>query len=461
MRRHFPIFCALLGLLLPTLGRAATRTPADTLADTTVVRSWVLANGLRVVTRQVPKALATAVTVGYSIGTDDDPPGHVGLVQVLGELEFTSATADFPERTREELNSQRPLGWSYPVTRRTTLLSEVAGQGQLPGVLQQVASRMRGVQVSKEGLAAAVKNAQSEMKAQLYGSGLNPSYYQVREVAMGHKDDAIASRASGRDLDKLTVAEAGQAIQKMFVPANAVLSLAGDLRGVDVQALTGNLFGSIPAGTRMAHAKTPVLTPQSRILRLPGIHEPSGVVAVIAPALEDSLHPSFYLNALLFGSHFNHLWLREAEGQAPNRWHYAVFDEPDLMRIFPIVGHETASTDELGSSVEGALSTFSQLIVTTEPYEEVRASVLWMLGGPMPPALSSRAPRDPSLLTVMARTMATRALWGGEKFWSTYRRRFENEKPGHLGDWLAYFKDPKHQVRLLMLPASAAKPKQP
>jgi hypothetical protein len=462
MRSHSLILCTLVGLLVPALGRAATRTLADTLADTTVVRSWVLGNGLHVVTRQVPKALATAVTVGYSIGTDDDPADRVGLVQVLGELEFMSATTEFPERSREELDSQRPLGWSYPVTRRTTLLSEVAGKGQLPGVLQQVASRMRGVQVSKEGLATAIKNAQSEMKAQLYGAGLNPSYYQVREVAMGHKDDAIASRAAGKGLDKLTVAEASQAMHKMFVPANAVLSLAGDLRGVDVQALTANLFGSIPAGSSFPHPKPPALTAQSRILRLPGIHEPSGVVAVIAPALEDSLHPSFYLNALLFGSHFNHVWLREAEGQVPNRWHYAVFDEPDLMRIFPMVDKGTTSTDQLGSSVEGALNTFSQLIVTTEPYEEVRASVLWMLGGPMPPALSSRAPRDPSLLTVMARTMATRALWGGETFWSTYRRRFESEKPGHLGEWLAYFKDPKHQVRLLMLPATTtAKPKAP
>jgi len=461
MRRLSQIFCALVGLLLPALALAATRTPVDTLADTTVVKSWVLGNGLRVVTRQVPKALATAVTVGYSIGTDDDPAGRVGLVQVLGELEFTSATAEFPERSREELNSQRPLGWSYPVTRRTTLLSEVAAQGQLPGVLQQVASRMRGVQVSNEGLASAVKNAQSEMKAQLYGSGLNPSYYQVREVAMGHKDEAIASQASGRDLDKLTVAEASQAIRTMFVPANAVLSLAGDLHGVNAEALTANLFGNIPAGSKFAHSRPPALAPQSRVLRLPGIAQPSGVVGVIAPALEDSLHPSFYLNAMLLGSHFNHLWLQEREGQVPNRWHYAVFDEPDLMRVFPLVNSGTNSTDALGNAVESALGAFSQLIVTTEPYENVRASVLWMLGGPMPPQVSSRAPRDPSLLTVMARTMATRALWGGEAFWSKYRRRFESERPGHLGDWLAYFKDPSHQVRLLMLPAPAGKPKQP
>ena len=93
------------------------------------------------------------------------------------------------------------------------------------------------------------------MKGQLYGAGLGPPYYVVREVAMGHKDDAISARASGRDLDKLTVAEASQAIQKMFVPANAVLSLAGDLHGLDIETLTAHLFGDIPAGQRLAHSR--------------------------------------------------------------------------------------------------------------------------------------------------------------------------------------------------------------
>jgi hypothetical protein len=311
---------------------------------------------------------------------------------------------------------------------------------------------MRGVQVTKEGLATAVKNAQRELRDQLYGPALGALYYQVRDVAMDRKDDAIARRAEGHDLDRLTVAEATQAIQKAFVPANAVLSLAGDLRGMDVQALTNKLFGAIPRGQPFVHPALPALKAGARVLRLPGIAEPSGAVGMIAPALTDSLHPSFYLTALLLGSHFNHLWLREAEGKAPNRYHYAVFDEPDLMRVFPVVDAHVAGTDALGTEIERALDTFSTLIVTTEPYEEVRSSVVWMLGGAMPPDVASRAPRDPSLLHTMARTMASRALWGGDDFWTAYRKRFESERPAHLKDWLAYFKDPRHQVRVLLAP---------
>src|SRR5262249_15767826 len=86
---------------------AAVVSRPDTLSDSTVVRNWTLANGLRVTTRHVPGARAVAITVGYSVGTDDDPPGREGLADALGELSFLSAAGDIPARTTEELDSQR------------------------------------------------------------------------------------------------------------------------------------------------------------------------------------------------------------------------------------------------------------------------------------------------------------------------------------------------------------------
>ena len=439
-----------LAVALPA-SAASIATP-DTLADTTVVQSWTLENGLRVTTRHVPGAIAVATTVGYSIGTDDDPVGREGLAQVLGELAFLSAAGDVPARTREDLDSQRGLGWSFPVSRRSTLFTEIASVEQFPGVLSQVATRMRGVQVTKEGLAQAINHARSELNQLLFGPAMGALYYQVREVGLGHKDEDILRRASGRNLGKLTVSEVDQQIRKLFVPANAVLSVAGNLDHVDLHALVGNLFGSIPAGTAISHAPQPPLQSRSRVMTLEGIPRGAGVVGVIAPALNDSLHPSFYLNALLLGSHFNHVWLRDQEGLAPNRHHYAVFDEPDLMRIFPPAGDGDTHAEALTAKMDQALGSFSALIVTREPYEELRSSVLWLLGGAMGPDLAGRVPGEPALLHTLSRAQAGRALWGGEDFWADYRARFVAEPPGHLGRWLDYFKDPQHQVCLLMLP---------
>src|SRR6185436_3693847 len=111
--------------------------------------------------------------------TDDDPPAMEGLGQALGELAFMGPAGDIPARNREELDSQRSLGWSFPVSRRTTLFTEVASVEQFPGVLSQAAARMRGVQVTKTGLADAVNHARSELNDMLYGPAMGALYYQV------------------------------------------------------------------------------------------------------------------------------------------------------------------------------------------------------------------------------------------------------------------------------------------
>ena len=134
------------GVILAAPALAAPVPPPQTLSDSTVVRTWTLDNGLRVFTRHIPDAQAVAITVGYSVGTDDDPPGMEGLGQALGELAFMAPAGDIPARNREELDSQRSLGWSFPISRCTTLFTEGASVEQFPGVLSQAAARTRGVQ---------------------------------------------------------------------------------------------------------------------------------------------------------------------------------------------------------------------------------------------------------------------------------------------------------------------------
>jgi hypothetical protein len=429
--------------------RAAPVQGPQTLADSTVVESWVLDNGLRVVTRHIPKARAVAVTLGYDIGSDDDPAGVEGMAQVMAELFFTSAAGDIPERNREELNSQRPMGWSFPVSHRSTLFTEIASFGQFPGVLSQVATRMKGVQVTAEGLTKAVENARNELRQQLYGPVLGALYQQTRAAALDRKDADILRRASGRDLGTITLAQASERMQRLYVPRNAVLSLAGNLRGLELKKVLASLFGSIPPGQPVAHPSPAKLQPGSRVIRLQGIPAAAGVMGIIAPALDDSLHPSFYLNALLAGSHFNRMW--GEEGKASSRHHYAVFDEPDLLRVFPPVD-KGETTEAMNTTFRHALGALSSMIVTAESYEEVRAGALWMLGGPMLPELAERARSDSGVLHTLARTMAARALWGGEGFWADYRQRFASEPAGNLTWCLTYFADSSHQVRLIMQP---------
>jgi hypothetical protein len=440
-------------LLLPGAFPSAQIVGAPhTLSDSTVVEQWTLDNGLRVVTRHVPDAAAVAITLAYAFGTDDDPPGKEGLAMVLGHLAFTAPAGDIPERSRDDLDSQRPMGWSFPVSRRTTLLTEIASVEQFPGVLGQVAGRMRGVQVTKEALQTSLKEVQKELAQQLFGPPQIALYHQTREIALERKDEDILRRASGRGIARLSPAEVQQQLARGLVPANAVLSLAGNLSEVEVRPLVKNLFGSIPGGVARPPRPLPILKPRSRVMRLAGATGPAGALGLIAPALDDSLHPSFYLNALLMGNHFGQVW-KARSGGAPT-YHYAVFDEPDLARVFPPVDGQVREPSDLATRANQALNALRTLIVTTESYEELRSGAIWMLGGAMDSVTVRRARREPMVLHSLARTMASRALWGGEAFWKQYRERFASQPAGGLGRWLEYFQDPRHQVVLLVIPGS-------
>jgi predicted Zn-dependent peptidase len=201
---------------------------------------------MKVVTRSAPGSGAVAITLGYRKGSDDDPAGRSGLAQLLGELSFTAAAGKQPERAPEELDSQRPLGWSYPVLRHMTLLTEVASADRFPQVLAQVAERARGVTFDAAQLGAARARVKKELAQQLFGDPTVVLNHQLAEIARGRSDGEIVRHASGSEIERATVAELQQELQRWHCPANAVLSLVGDFGPVDLHALVEKQFGRDP-----------------------------------------------------------------------------------------------------------------------------------------------------------------------------------------------------------------------
>ena len=445
-------FGSILGLLM--LARLAIVPPcavaAESLSDSTQVEHWKLPNGLRVTTRNASWAKSVAISLAYDVGSDDDAADRDGLAQTLCELAFTGATETLPERTRDDLDSQRPYGWSFNATRRMTLLTEVAAPSQFPGVLSQVADRMRGVKVTREGLKAAVQTAREVQNSQIFGPPATSLFYIAREVARGRKEDAMQKHAAAADLDRLTPAQAQSEMARRFVPANAALAIAGNLRGVDVRKLVQNLFGPIAAGTPFAHAKSDSLRSGDYIVQFPRAGKSVWAMGVLAPALTDSLHPSFYLNTLVMHSYFDEIWRSDTDNGT--HFFYALIDEPDLARIVPPPNPKNATVEALSFMIEGSVAGLFREVITQEDYDVVRNRALWIVGGAMVSSMLVQARTQPAQWHTLARSMAARELRGGEAFSSDYRRRFETQRIGALDTWGNYYASREKQVRLLVVP---------
>ncbi len=445
---------ALVLLALATLAPAAALADArpDTLADSTWTDRWTLKNGLEVTARHIPRGNAVAVVVAYRVGRDQDPPGQDGLADLLAEVLLTAPAGDIPERSREEMADLRPRGWNLQVTPRFSLISELAPPKRFPGLLRQVATRMRGVTVTDTLMAKSRRVVTRDLGERYLGSPELTLIHQVRDLAAGVSDETLIRRATGRAFQKVTAPEAGDRLRRLYVPANAVLAMAGNFEDVDLRPLVSNLFEGIPAGTAIHEPPPVLLRAGTRTITRQGLVQPLGILGVLAPALDDSLHPNFYLHALFIGRFCEERW-GAAPAPLPGRVRYPILADPTIVQIFPPVRPDETDADQLGIMLQDAIEALAVSIADPVIFEDLRVNHAWVLGGPMTPALRARIREHTGTLHTLASTLAVRALWGSEAFWTRYRVRFLDPRVTGGERWTDYFQAPDHIVRLLLTPA--------
>jgi hypothetical protein len=425
---------------------------AETLIDSTSVERWKLANGLQISVRHVPRCPAVAIVVAYRIGRDHDPRGREGLADLACELLVTAAAGTVPERTREQIDLIRPMGWNLQVSPRFTLISEVTPVSKFPAVLGEVATRMRGVTVTDSILARAVRSVSADQARKYLGEVDLTLYNRVRQVALGVTDEEMLRRVSGKALQGVKAAEIRDRLGKLYVPANAVVAIAGNLEDVDLHALVKRLFEDIPGGAVVADPPPVRLAAAGHVIHRAGLPQPIGIVGVIAPAITDSLSPDFYLNALLIGRYCEDKW-GPGPQTVPARFRYSLLADPQLVQFFPPIGPREGDADQLGMVFQDQIEKLAISVMPPNVFDEVRQRHLWILGGAMPPEVMQSMRKNPATLATLANTLAMRALWGSDRFWERYRRRFMSQSAAEGSEWTDYFESPDHIVRLLLVPA--------
>jgi len=429
--------------------------PASALAlgaspDSATRASWTLANGLTVIAQHVPGSGAVSITVGCHGGTDSDPAGKEGLAQLVGEILYTGAAGTTPERSRAEMSSLRPLGAELKVNRRQTLITEVASLQQFPGVFHQMAERMRGVRVTPASIATALTSLRAFQRDAYLDAPARRLYNGVAVLAAGGDSVTLQRVATCSALAGVPAADVEARLRHVMAPANAVLSIAGNLDGVNLRALVEHEFGSIPAGARAEEPPHRPYKAGTVLIHQPGLDGPVGCVGVVAPSLQQQMQPTFYLSLLVLATQLNTVW-GPPEAPLTSHFQYSIMDDPELVRFYPALDKRDRTPGALTESFNGALRPFYELVADEDLLESLRNGVEWMLGAPVPPEMLSRFRQIPGLLALLSSTGASRELWGGEAVWAPYRAQFEKTSIDAVG-LMALIGDARAQSRILLVP---------
>lgn len=445
MSRSFRLLATLLLLVCASAARATV------LADSTVTDAWRLDNGLEVRTRHLPGAAGVSVTLAVRAGAGYEAAGSEGLSELLAELAFTSGAGKLPERSRAEMASLRPLGWESRQGTRLVRFTEIATQAQLPGVLQQIATRLSGVTLTEAGVKAALANVHSAARARLLGEPVDVLYWRSSALARGLTEQQITRSANLPALDRIGVRDLAKQLQRWYHAGNASLALAGDLSGIDTHALIKSLFAPLPGGPAMPDTVQLRLSGSSRATPWKGLSAPVGVIAVSAPALTDSLHPSFFMAMLITGSGVMRSW-GPAAPPLVSHFQYSLMDQPELVTFYPPMPANATDPDVVAGGLYEQLQIVGAFVTADESLARMRKSVRWLLGGELPPELQLRMHSEPGGLGTLSSGMATRALWMGDGFWADYLFRFDTQKVAHTS-FYGDIADPSHQTVLLLTPA--------
>jgi len=244
------------------------------------VARTTLDNGLRVVVSPDRSAPVVAVAVYYDVGIRSEPQGRTGFAHLFEHLMFQGSV------NLEKLAHFRYVQASGGTFNGSTHLDytnyfEVLPSNALERALFLEADRMRGPRLTEENLANQIAVVKEEIRVNVmnrpYGGF---PWLWMPEVLFDTFPNSHNGYGDFVDLENATVADAEDFFHRYYAPANAVLTIVGDVDADEALGLAGQYFGDIPSrdAPQRPDFAEPDLSGRRRSTH-PDIHAPSPAVA--------------------------------------------------------------------------------------------------------------------------------------------------------------------------------------
>ena len=228
-----------------------------------------LGNGLQVVVHEDHHLPVVAVNIWYHVGSRNEAPGRSGLAHLFEHLMFKGAQHQprgFFEPLQEaggslngSTSADRTNYWSVVPTGATELAlwMEADRMGWLvPALSAERFETEREVVLNERR--QSYDNRPYGLASFALAEAIYPADHPYHWPTIGYPSDLRAA----------TVDDARAFFERYYHPANASLTVAGDVRTDEVLSIVERLFGEIPAGPAVERLPVRPVAPVSRRLLL-------------------------------------------------------------------------------------------------------------------------------------------------------------------------------------------------
>lgn len=241
-----PRLLLVFALCLGLVATAAAQQPASSIARLAVTET-TLDNGLRVLVQEDPRNPIVAVQLLYRVGSRNERPGVTGLAHFLEHLMFKGT----PTRGRGEISRLIELNGgrenAFTTKDMTGYYVSIAAD-RLDLVLEIEADRMRSLLLDPAEIDSERKVVMEERRMRAEDDPEGLVYEAMNSLAFKVHPYRWPIIGWMADIARINQTELRAFYDTYYVPNNAILVIAGDVKAADALALARRRFGPIPRG---------------------------------------------------------------------------------------------------------------------------------------------------------------------------------------------------------------------
>jgi zinc protease len=248
-----------------------------------------LANGLRVIVQEDHRAPVVVQQVWYRVGSMDELTGKTGIAHALEHMMFKGTKSvpagEFSKRIAAAGGRENAFT-SYDYTAYFQQLEKA----KLPLAMQLESDRMHNLQVSKKEFSKEIRVVMEERRMRT--DDQPRALLEEELMAAAYQEHPYHNPVIGwmDDLQVLRADDIRNWYKRWYMPNNAVLVVAGDVKAKDVFALAQHYYGDIRAGK--LPPRRDFTEPAQRGIKRLVVKAPAElpylVMAYHAPALRDT-----------------------------------------------------------------------------------------------------------------------------------------------------------------------------